>query len=234
MRPGLVLLPGLLCDGALWASQVAALSDVAECWIPESLAQTSMPAMAHAVLRDAPFESFAVAGLSMGGYVCMEILRQAPQRVIACALLNTRATADTAEETQRRHDLMRLAQTARGFQPVTTRMLPLLIHTPRLNDAALVAAVRSMAQRTGIDAYVRQQQAIISRPDSRADLARIAVPSLVLCGRQDVLTTLADHEDMARLIAGANLVVVEECGHLSPLEKPDEVSIALREWIVQL
>lgn len=234
MRPGLVLLPGLLCDGALWAAQVAALSEVGDCWIPESLAQASMPAMAHAVLRDAPFESFALAGLSMGGYVCMEILRQAPQRVRACALLDTRATADTPGETLRRHDLMRLAQKARGFQPVTSRMLPLLIHTSRLNDAALVEAVRGMARRTGVEAYLRQQQAIISRPDSRADLQQIAVPSLVLCGRQDALTPLADHQDMARLIPGAELVVVEECGHLSPLERPDEVSIALRDWIAQL
>jgi pimeloyl-ACP methyl ester carboxylesterase len=234
MKPGLVLLPGLLCDGALWAPQVAALSDIAECWIPDSLAQANMPAMAHAVLRDAPFDRFALAGLSMGGYVCMEIMRQAPQRVGAIALLDTRATADTPEETQRRHDLMRLAQTARGFQPVTTRMLPLLIHESRLGDTPLVEVVRGMAQRTGIEAYVRQQQAIISRPDSRADLEQIAVPSLVLCGRQDALTTLSDHEDMARLIPGAELIVVEQCGHLSSLERPDEVNSALRHWIAQL
>jgi pimeloyl-ACP methyl ester carboxylesterase len=193
-----------------------------------------MPAMAHAVLRDAPFDRFALAGLSMGGYVCMEIMRQAPQRVGAIALLDTRATADTPEETQRRHDLMRLAQTARGFQPVTTRMLPLLIHESRLGDTPLVEVVRGMAQRTGIEAYVRQQQAIISRPDSRADLEQIAVPSLVLCGRQDALTTLSDHEDMARLIPGAELIVVEQCGHLSSLERPDEVNSALRHWIAQL
>jgi pimeloyl-ACP methyl ester carboxylesterase len=170
----------------------------------------------------------------MGGYVCMEIMRQAPQRVGAIALLDTRATADTPEETQRRHDLMRLAQTARGFQPVTTRMLPLLIHESRLGDTPLVEVVRGMAQRTGIEAYVRQQQAIISRPDSRADLEQIAVPSLVLCGRQDALTTLSDHEDMARLIPGAELIVVEQCGHLSSLERPDEVNSALRHWIAQL
>lgn len=234
MKSGLVLLPGLLCDGALWASQVAALSDVAECWIPESLAQGSMHAMAHAVLRDVPFDRFALACLSMGGYVCMEIMRQAPQRISAFGLLDTRATADSPEETQRRHDLMRLAQTARGFQPVTTRMLPLLVHNSRLGDSALVEVVRGMAQRTGIDAYVRQQQAIISRPDSRADLKQIVVPSLVLCGRQDVLTTMSDHQEMACLIPGAEFVIIEECGHLSSLERPDEVNVALRNWIAKI
>ncbi len=227
----LLLLPGLLCDEALWAPQVADLSDVAKCWMPKPLAQATLSAMAQSVLRDAPFERFAMAGLSMGGYVCMEIMRQAPQRVSALALLDTRASADSAAETQRRRDLMRLAENAHGFRPVTTRMLPLLIHASRLDDQALIDVVRGMADRTGIDAYVRQQQAIISRPDSRSDLEQVAVPSLVLCGKQDVLTTVADHEEMSRLIPGAELVVIDECGHLSTLERPRQVSAAMRRWL---
>lgn len=234
MTKGLVLLPGLLCDEALWAPQVAALSDVAECWIPVSLCEDSMSAMARTVLRDTPFDRFALAGLSMGGYVCMEVMRQAPQRVSALALLNTRAAADTSDETQRRLDLIRLAQTARGFQPVTRRMLPLLVHASRLNDTALVDTVREMAARTGIEVYVRQQQAIILRPDSRDDLKQVRVPGLVLCGRQDALTKLTDHEEMARLIPGAELVVIDDCGHLSTLERPKEVTIALRRWLQRI
>ena len=231
MKQALVLVPGLLCDAALWAPQVEALSGIADCWIPESLADDTMQAMARAVLRDAPFERFALAGLSMGGYVCMEMMRQAPQRVSGLALLDTRAAADTPEETQRRRELMRLAGTARGFQPVTTRMLPLLVHGSRLNDESLVGNVRDMAARTGIPAFVNQQHAIISRPDGRDDLMRVNVPSLVLCGRQDAITTLANHEEMASLIPGAELVVIEECGHLSTLERPDEVSAVMRQWL---
>jgi len=234
MKPGLVLLPGLLCDEALWAPQVGALSDVVDCWIPEMLSENSIAAMAKTVLRSVPFEQFAVAGLSMGGYVCMEIMRQAPQRVQALALLDTRAVADTSDETRRRHELVRLAQTARGFQPVTRRMLPLLIHPSRLNDVALIEAVRGMAERTGLDTFVRQQQAIIARADSRDDLTQVRVPSLILCGREDVLTPLIHHEEMAQLIPGAELVVIDDCGHLSSLERPGKVSQALRHWLQRM
>lgn len=234
MKPALVLLPGLLCDAALWEPQVEALSAHAECWIPESLSENTIAAMANSVLRDVPFDRFALAGLSMGGYVCMQIMRQSPHRVQGLALLDTRAVADSPDETRRRHELVRLAQTARGFQPVTRRMLPLLIHPTRLNDVALVGAVRGMAERTGVDAFVRQQQAIIGRVDSRADLARVRVPSLILCGRDDELTPLVHHEEMARLIPGAELVVIDDCGHLSSLERPDEVSAALLRWLQQL
>lgn len=231
MENALVLLPGLLCDRALWAPQAKALSDVAECWIPQRLDDDAISAMAARVLRDAPFERFALAGLSMGGYVCMELMRQAPQRVKALALLDTRAPADSPEETQRRHDLIRLAQTARGFQPVTKRMLPLLIHPSRMEDEALIQIVRDMANRTGVDSFVRQQTAIIARRDSRADLPKFSIPSLVLCGRQDVLTSLAMHEEMAGLLADAELIVIEECGHLSTIERPEEVTSAMRSWL---
>lgn len=230
MKQALVLIPGLLCDRALWLPQVHAMSDVAECWVSPPPSENTMEAMAHAVLRDVPFDCFALAGLSMGGYVCMEIMRQAPERVNGLALLDTRAAADAPEETRRRRDLVRLAGKARNFQPVTRLMLPLLMHPSRQDDTALVQIVTDMAERVGIDTYVRQQQAIISRPDSRDALRRVRVPALVLCGKQDALTNLAQHEEMAALIPGAELVVIEDCGHISTLERPDEVTVALRRW----
>lgn len=230
MKPALVLIPGLLCDRALWAPQVQAMSDVAKCWVSPPPSENTMQEMAQAVLRDVPFDRFALAGLSMGGYVCMEIMRQAPERVSGLALLDTRAAADAPDETQRRRDLVRLAGRVRNFQPVTRLMLPLLMHPSRQEDAALVQVVTDMAERVGIDTYVRQQQAIISRPDSRDSLRRVRVPTLVLCGRQDALTNLAQHEEMAGLIPGAELVVIEDCGHISTLERPNEVTVALRRW----
>ena len=230
----LVLVPGLLCDGSLWAPQVEGLEGVAECWIPDVPEQDSISAMARKILADAPFERFALAGLSMGGYICMEIMRHAPDRVTGLALLDTRAAPDEPEETQRRHDLVRLAQTARAFQPVTKLMLPLLMHPSRQQDEGLVQAITDMAERIGVQIYVRQQRAIISRPDSRPDLTGVRVPTLVLCGRQDALTTLAQHEEMAALIPGAVLVVVEACGHLSSLERPEQVTDAMRQWLKRI
>jgi pimeloyl-ACP methyl ester carboxylesterase len=187
--------------------------------------------MAASVLRDAPWKAFALAGLSMGGYVAQEIMRQAPERVTRLALLDTRARAEVPEETARRRELMQLAQRGRNFAPVTTRMLPLMLHESRLKDAPLIKVIREMAQRTGIEAYLRQQNAIIARPDYRPMLPSMTCPSLVLCGRQDRLTPLENSEEMARAIPAAQLVVVEDCGHVSTLERPAEVNRALRTWL---
>jgi pimeloyl-ACP methyl ester carboxylesterase len=229
----LVLLPGLLCDHALWAPQVDALSDICQTWVGELTRDDTIAEMAARILAEAPFESFALAALSMGGYVAMEIMREAPQRVMRLALLDTRARLDTAEETQRRHELIRLAQTERGFTPITSRMLPVLIHPARASDEALVGVIREMAERTGVEGYVRQQRAIMSRPNFRPYLVEIRCPTMVLCGRDDVLTPVALHDEMARLIPSARLVIVEQCGHLSTLERPVEVNAALRDWLAE-
>lgn len=227
----LVLLPGLLCDTALWQPQIDGLADICRPWVPDLTQDDSIAAMAARVLREAPAERFAVAALSMGGYVAMELLRQAPERVTRLALLDTRARLDTPDETARRHDLIRIAQTERGFAPITGRMLPLLVHESRVQDQALVAAIRGMADRTGVEGYVRQQQAIMSRVDAREDLRRFDCPTLVLCGRQDAITPLAMSMEMVDLLPNASLSIIEDCGHLSTLEKPREVNAALRAWL---
>src|SRR5215510_6031912 len=155
-RSALILLPGLLCDRALWDPQTAGLSDICAPWVAGLTRDDSIAAMGTRVLAEAPAPQFALAGLSMGGYVAMEIMRQAPQRVTRLALLDTRATLDTPEETTRRHEFMRLAQTERGFTPITTRLVPLLIHPERIKDEPLVRVIREMADRVGVEAYVRQ------------------------------------------------------------------------------
>jgi pimeloyl-ACP methyl ester carboxylesterase len=231
-RPALALLPGLLCDRALWEPQIADLSDICTPWVADLTREDSVAAMAARVLAEAPAQQFALAGLSMGGYVAMEIMRQAPQRVTRLGLLDTRATLDTPEETARRHEFMRLAQTARGFTPVTTRLVPLLVHPARVKDDPLVRVIREMADRIGVEAYVRHQKALMSRPDLRSELARIECPTLVLCGREDALTPLHMHEELVRLIRTARLVVIEQCGHLATLERPAEVNLALRNWLL--
>jgi pimeloyl-ACP methyl ester carboxylesterase len=229
-RIPLVLVPGLLCDAQLWRPQVEALADVADCRVADVTRSDTMTGLAADVVRDLPFRRFALAGLSMGGYVALEIARQFGNRVERLALLDTSARADTPEQTQKRRDFISLAERGR-FLGVTDGLLPSLIHRSRLDDAALVGVIKSMARNVGKEAFVRQERAIMSRADSLPLLPRIACPALVLCGRQDALIPLARHEEMADAIPGAKLEVVEECGHLSTLEKPDEVSAAFRRWL---
>jgi pimeloyl-ACP methyl ester carboxylesterase len=225
----LILLPGLLCDEALWAPQIAALSDLATSSVADLTQDDSMAAMARRVLDKAPAR-FALAGLSMGGYVAQEIMRQAPERVMRLALLDTSARTDTPERLAQRRGFIELAHTGE-FHGITPRMLPIYLHPDHLKDKAITDTVLDMAQRVGRDGYLRQQQAIMARPDGREDLKRIRVTTLVLCGRDDQATPLKLHEEIASLISGSTLAVIDRCGHISTLERPAEVSGAMRQWL---
>jgi len=229
-KQGLVLVPGLLCDALLWKAQIEALQGQIKCWVADHTRSKTMAGVAADVLRDAPFERFALAGLSMGGYVALEIIRQTPQRVHRLALLDTSARADTAEQMEKRRGLIALARRGR-FIGVTQGLLPLFIHKSRLADEKLVTTVKEMSRNIGRDAFIRQEEAIMSRADSRLLLPAIACPTLVLCGRQDAVAPLDRHEEMANGISGATLKVIDECGHLSTLERPADVSEALRVWL---
>ena len=158
-------------------------------------------------------------------------VRQAPERVVKLALLDTNARADTDEQRRRRRGLMALAD--RGeFRGVTPRLLPVLIHPDRTGEEALTSEVMAMAERVGRDAFLRQQKLIMARPDSRPMLPQVACPTLVLCGRQDAISTLEMHVEMADAIPGARLAVVEECGHLASLERPHATTALMRDWLV--
>ena len=225
----LVLLPGLLCDQLLFAPQLPALASLRQVLIPDLTQDDSIEGMARRVLDTAP-DRFALAGLSMGGYVALEIMRLAPGRVSRLALLDTRARSDTPEETARRQGLLELS--AKGeFRGVTPRLLPLLIHPDRLADDALTGVVMAMAEAVGREGFFRQQQALIAREDRRDLLGTIAVPTLVLCGREDALTPLAMHLELAAAIREATLVVIPNCGHLAPLERPQPVTRQLLGWL---
>jgi pimeloyl-ACP methyl ester carboxylesterase len=227
----LLLLPGLLCDRALWAAQIDALADLAVPVVADLTRADSMAGMAEDALGAAP-ERFALAGLSMGGYVAFEIMRRAPGRVTHLALLDTSARPDPPEMVQRRRDLIALS--ARGeFRGVTAELLAQWVHPERMKDAAFAERVGAMTRRVGREAFARQQTAIMNRPDSRPGLGAIRAPTLVLCGRQDAATPVERHREIAADIPDSRLVVVEECGHLAPLEKPGEVSAALRAWLAR-
>ena len=227
----LILLPGLLCDQALWAHQSETLSDIADISVADMTRDETIQGMAERVLDSAP-ETFALAGLSMGGYAAQEIIRRAPERVERLALLDTSARADSPENTKQRKGFIEQLELG-DFRGVTSRLLPLLVHEDRLSDDGLIAVIQSSAENVGPEAYIGQQKAIMTRPDRRQDLKKITCPALVLCGRQDALTPLALHEEMAGAIAGASLVVIEDCGHLSPLERPRTVSAVMRYWLAR-
>jgi pimeloyl-ACP methyl ester carboxylesterase len=225
----LFLLPGLLNDARLWHYQISGLSDVASPTVADLTVAHSISTLASMALNQAPAGRFALAGLSMGGYVALEIMRQAPGRISALALLDTSARPDTAQATEGRRNLMQLAET--NFPAVTDTLLPRLVHPSRLTDTSIVTTIRAMAESIGKDAFLRQQRAIIARIDSRPFLAQIQCPTLVLCGREDVITPIEVHQELSSAIPNSSLTIIEECGHLSTLDRPQQVTDALRKWL---
>ncbi len=230
-RQTLVLLPGLLNTRRLFDRQIADLADVADVTVPELWHHDSIGAMAQATLDAAP-ERFALGGFSMGGYVCFEILRRAPERVERLALMDTQAVPDTPEASARRRGFIEQTRLGR-FHGVQPSLLPTIVHRDHLNDQAIVQPILEMAAEVGADGFCREQTAMIARPDSRPLLVEIDVPTVVIVGRHDQATPLSRAREMATDIAHARLVIIEDCGHMAPLEKPAEVSGALRRWLTQ-
>jgi pimeloyl-ACP methyl ester carboxylesterase len=218
----------LLASARLFEQQLPALWRLGPVTIADQTRDDTVAGIAGRILAGAP-PRFALAGLSMGGYVAFEILRRAPERVARLALLDSSARPDTPEQTQRRLGQIELARGGR-FGEIADQQFPLLVHRSRHGDAAARELVRLMADETGPEAFIRQQQAIMGRPDSRPGLAAIGCPTLVLVGDDDQLTPPAWSEELAAGIPGARLVVVAGAGHLSTLDQPERVTEALVAW----
>jgi pimeloyl-ACP methyl ester carboxylesterase len=225
----IVLVPGLLCSARLYADQIAALWGQGPVMVAEHTRADTMGELAQRILAAAP-PRFALAGLSMGGYICLEIVRHAPQRVARLALLDSTARPDSPQATQARRDQMALAR-AGHLAEVAMQLFPRLVHHDRLQDDVLRERVRQMAEEVGAEAFIRQQQAIMMRIDSRPSLAAIDCPTTVIVGEGDVLTPPELAREMAAGIRGARLVLVPGSGHLSTLERPEAVSRALLDWL---
>ena len=224
-----VLVPGLTCSARLYAEQIPALWRFGPVIVADHTRDDSMASIARRILAGAP-PRFALAGLSMGGYIAFEIMRQAPQRVARLALLDTGARAETPEQTERRKVVIALAKSGR-YAEVPDIAFPIYVHRNRLNDADLKRTVRMMAEETGVDAFLRQQQAIMSRPDSRPGFSSIKCLTLVLVGDGDEATPPELARESAGAITGARLVMIADCGHLSTLEQPEKVTAALVDWM---
>lgn len=226
----LVLIPGLNCTAALYAPQWPVLAPGRPILVAENARDESIGAIAERLLAAAP-ERFALCGLSMGGYIALEVMRRAPERVTRLALLDTSARPATPETNQPREQMIALAEKG-AFDNVTTLLWQKLVAPSRLADEKLRLEVREMAEEIGAAGFVRQQRAIMGRVDSRPGLAAIAVPSLVVVGAEDEITP----PDEARAIAGAigasaRYLEIPGCGHLSTLEAPELVTKALVDWL---
>jgi len=228
MGDPIVFIPGLLCTEALFAPQISAFAD-RPIMVANHRDHDSIEAIAGHILDTAP-ERFSLIGLSMGGYIAMEVLRKAPHRVGKLALLDTNARADTSDKTESRELLIKITRN-RGFGKVPHLLYPGLVHESRENDEDLKAIIIDMAQDTGPDAFVRQQTALINRPDARPQLSEITCPTLVLVGDGDRLTPPDISREIHALIPGSELALVKDCGHLSTLENPLEVTQLLREFL---
>lgn len=230
----LVLLPGLMCDGDVWAPQIDALSARADCHVMAYGTLDSLGAMAEHVLAAAPAGRFALAGHSMGGRIAFEVLRRAPQRVERLALLDT-ATHPLPEgpagDTERAGRLRLLAiAREQGMHAMARDWATGMVHPDRHREPVFEAIVAMIARATP-EVFAAQIRALLARPDAAPLLATIRCPTLVLCGRDDAWSPPARHEFMHERIAGSRLVVVEHCGHMSTMERPEAVSAALTAWL---
>ncbi len=229
MAETLVLIPGLANTPRLYDAQIATLSPWRRIVVADHTVDDSLSGIAARILREVPGR-FALAGLSMGGYVAMEVMRQAPERIERLALLDTSARPDTPEARSDRERMIALAEAGR-FEDIISRLWPRLVHPSRQTDQALREVVADMMREVGKDAYIRQQRAIMARPDSRPLLPGIEIPTLVLVGEGDAITPPEIAREMAEMIEWSSLVVIPDSGHLSSLEQPELVTQALRMWL---
>ncbi len=223
-----LLLPGLLCDRTVWTHQIRAIEHFAEVIVPDFRYVDSITSMARIALDRAP-ASFSVAGHSMGARVAIELFRMAPDRVERIALLDTGVHPRGPTEESKRGELVEIAR-SQGMEAMAARWLPPMLHP---DHGALLEPLTDMVKRSTPETFANQQRALLNRPEARAVLPLIKCPALVLCGRQDVWSPVSQHEEIAAAIPHAKLVIVEDSGHMSPIEQPEAVTNALLDWLSQ-
>jgi pimeloyl-ACP methyl ester carboxylesterase len=228
-RPTILLLPGLLCDASVWMAQIDALRPYAHVLVADFSQHDSLGAMARSALAMTDGPIIAI-GHSMGARVAMEMAHFAPERVKKLALIDTGIDSRREGEEAKRQVLVDLAFTE-GMEALADRWLPPMLHMDRVEDQALLAPLKAMVMRATPEQHQRQIRALLNRPNLLPRLSDIACPTLVMVGRQDRWSPLAQHEEMAARIPNAELVVIEDSGHMTLLEQPEQVSRALLRWL---
>ncbi|MET0334109.1 MAG: alpha/beta hydrolase [Rhizobacter sp.] len=229
----LLLLPGLMNDERVWQPIVDALPAGRQVVLGKTHLHDNVAASAAEAIASMPPGPFAVAGFSLGGYVTIEVCRQATDRIAGIALLDTGARADADESKANRQKMIAsLADGKADLAQATSNLVPRLLHPAHVNDTQVTELLTDMARNVGTEGFVRQQTAAMNRPDNRPVLPTLKVPALVLCGREDQVTPPALSEEMAGLLAGdVDLVVVPESGHMTTLEQPAAVVAAFTRWV---
>ena len=224
----LILIPGMMCDARLFAPQLAAFSHDRPVTVAP-IRYDTVEACAADTLAHAP-PSFALAGLSMGGIVAMEMLAQAPDRITRVALMDTNPKAEQPKVAAGREPQINAAQTGDLRRVMREEMKPnYLSEGP--NTGAILDLCMAMADTLGADAFVRQSRALQVRPDQCDTLRGLQIPALILCGEDDTLCPIHRHELMADLIPDATLTIIKGAGHLPTLEQPDLTNKALAKWL---
>lgn len=220
MKTPLVLLSGLLSNDALWRHQIDHLGDIANIQVILS-SQNTPDAMVQAILEQAP-EKFALAGHSMGGWLCLEVMKAAPTRVTKLCLLNTTAREDTEEKRLRRQKMIE----TENFEKVVHQLVDAFTFNPSVKPL-----VEKMFLEVGHEAFVRQEIAMMMRSETESVLRRIHCPTLVIHSARDKIFSLEEHQELVREIPKAKLAIVEDSGHMSPMEMPQAITALLRFWL---
>jgi pimeloyl-ACP methyl ester carboxylesterase len=229
MKQVVFLLPGLLCDDAVWRPQMRRLREAYDVRVPHFFGYDSIPAMARSVLEMAP-DRFALAGHSMGARVAVEIVSQAPHRVERLALLDTGMHGVKPGEREARQALVDLANNE-GMEALAARWIPPMLAPDRVDDVPLMEEIAAMVCRATPLVFERQIRALLNRPAAEPVLPRIICPTQVIVGRQDGWSPVAQHEEIVAAMPNAALTVIEDCGHMSPLERPGDVGDILAAWL---
>ncbi len=229
-KPLLLLLPGLMCDAAVWQGQADAFQTAYDVRIPSFHGLDSFEAMAAAALALTDGRRFALAGHSMGGRVAMLVAALAPGQVERVALLDTAAHLPTPEEADKRLGLVEIGET-QGIEAVIESWLPPMIAPDRRQDSALWDAIAAMIRRAGVDTLRGQQKALLNRPDGFAQLDAIRVPTAFITGALDAWSPPGQHREMQAHVRGSTLTIIEDCGHMAPMEAPEAVNAAFAQWL---
>jgi len=233
----LILVPGLMCDATVWAHQARHLETIATIAVSDHGSLDSLGKMAEAILGSAPAR-FAIAGHSMGGRVALEVFRRAPDRIEGMALMDTayapRPAGPPGEaEAAQRYALLDIAR-KEGTRAMGKVWVQNMVHPDRLSDTALLNSILDMFSLKTPDVFAAQIKALLERPDATPLLTEIHCPTMVLCGRQDAWSTLSRHKEIAARIEQSKLVVIEDSGHMSTMERPEQVTAAMYDWLTSL